>query len=164
LLPGLIAASVCITLDIGLPLGDLTSLPRPLITPCVHSRVCSSSSSTTMLVVMIQLPIPDTYQGNCDHSSHVATATATTACKFHMFATSQEPRCSIHSCKHLNSKYSSSSISIASCDTTTALPATAHGMANQSSQTTSKQHAVNTVQLYRCESVIKAKWVAYSKR
>lgn len=33
LFPGLIAASVCITLRIVRPVGDLVSLPRPEITP-----------------------------------------------------------------------------------------------------------------------------------
>lgn len=35
LLPGLIAASVCMTLLIGRPLGDFTSLPNPETTPMV---------------------------------------------------------------------------------------------------------------------------------
>jgi hypothetical protein len=35
-LPGLIAASVWITFEIGLPVGDLTSLANPLITPVVN--------------------------------------------------------------------------------------------------------------------------------
>lgn len=34
-LPGLMAASVCITLLIGRPLGDFTSLPKPDTTPIV---------------------------------------------------------------------------------------------------------------------------------